>query len=290
MKEIPNLTSPRVIRELLTSYGIKPQKQWGQNFLIDGNIVRKISAALAVKEGDRVIEIGPGAGALTTAFALQKAELLVVEIDRGLVEMLINVLQPYPNVRIINEDALNIKWSSLLNSEFGHSNAVKLVSNLPYVISGPFMHNLFNEAFPFESAVIMFQKEVAHRLAAGPGDKNYSALSVLCGYYCRSEILFEVASSVFWPRPKIGSAVIRLTPKEPLLERNLESHFRSLARGLFMQRRKTILNNLANYMQNRRDAAARVLASAGIKTSERPENLSVEQFALLAGITYNYDK
>ncbi len=290
MSETPNLTSPRVIRELFGNYGLKPQKQWGQNFLVDGNIVRKISAALDVKEGDKIIEVGPGAGALTMAFARQNAELLVIEIDRGLVEMLKNVLQPFPNVRIINEDALKVKWNSLIGNEFSAGKSIKLVSNLPYVISGPFMHNLFNDAFPFHSAVLMFQKEVALKLTAGPGDKDYSALSVLCRYYCHSELLFNVAGTVFWPRPKVGSAVLRLKPKEPLVEGKIESHFRDLVRGMFMQRRKTVLNNLVNYMQKGRDAAEEALNRAGINKADRPESITVEQFALLAGITYNYDK
>lgn len=289
-KENLNLTSPRVVRDLLSRYGLEPQKRWGQNFLIDGNTARKITAALKVEKGDNIIEVGPGAGALTQILSNEDARLLVIEIDGTLVQILEDTLSERSNIKIIHGDVLKLSFLDLSSQEFAGVNRVKLISNLPYVISGPFMYDLFNEGFPFACAVLMFQKEVALRLVAGPGEKHYSALSVLCRYYCQPEILFDVPASVFWPPPKVGSAVIRLKPKEPLLEKPLEDYFRPLVKGLFAQRRKTILNNLMNYLKTERALSLKILHQAGIEHSARPESLKVEQFAKIAAVAYNYKR
>ncbi len=287
MTNIPDVTSPRVLRELLESHCLHPHKQWGQNFLIDGNIVRKIITALEAEQGDSVVEIGPGAGALTVALAGKGADVLAVEIDRGLGAMLGKILQPLPNIELLIKDALGINWRDLIAKKFPFGHPVKLVSNLPYVISGPFMYNIFQERFPFSRAVLMFQKEVAGRLVAGPGESDYSALSVLCGYFCKGEILFNVGSNVFWPKPKVGSAVILLLPRDRMLG-DEEEHFIKMVQGLFRHRRKTVLNNMVSYYNLSRKKVLLLLDDSGIIPTERPERLSVEQFALLARITYNY--
>jgi len=289
LSNIPDVTSPRVLRELLENNGLHPHKKWGQNFLIDGNIVRKIITALETEQGDSVVEIGPGAGALTVALAGKGADVLAVEIDRGLGAMLGKILRPFPNAKLLINDALGMNWRDLIAEEFSFNQPVKLVSNLPYVISGPFMYNLFQERFPFSLAVLMFQKEVAERLVAGPGESDYSALSVLCGYFCEGKILFNVGSNVFWPRPKVGSAVMRLLPRDRILF-DEEEHFIEMVQGLFRQRRKTVLNNMISYYNLSRKKALLLLDDSGITPTERPERLSVEQFAMLARITYNYLK
>ncbi|MDW7729370.1 MAG: 16S rRNA (adenine(1518)-N(6)/adenine(1519)-N(6))-dimethyltransferase RsmA [Bacillota bacterium] len=289
MTQIPDVTSPRVLRELLKRHGLQPHKQWGQNFLIDGNIVRKILGLLHTESGDPIIEIGPGAGALTAALACKGANVLAVEIDRGIGAMLGSLLEPFPNVRLLLKDALEINFKDLIAETYPAGAPVKLISNLPYVISGPFMYNLFKEGFPFTCAVLMFQKEVARRLVSGPGDSDYGALSVLSSYFCRGEVLFEVGSNVFWPRPKVGSAVVRLKPKERILG-DEEGYFIDMVQGLFRQRRKTILNNMVSYYDLPREKALFLLENASILPGERPERLSVEQFAMLARITYNNHK
>jgi 16S rRNA (adenine1518-N6/adenine1519-N6)-dimethyltransferase len=290
LDEIPDVTSPRVLRELFELRGLAPHKQWGQNFLIDANIAKKIVAAIEAEPGDAVIEVGPGAGALTALLARGGAEVVALEIDRGLVVLLEDIFGSFQDVKVLNYDALEVSWKAIIAGHFRGLQRIRLVSNLPYVISGPFMYSLFKAGFPFVSAVLMLQKEVAFRLVAKPGESDYGALSVLTAYYCQGEVLFSVGENVFWPKPKVGSAVLRLYPHERLLPEKLENHFSLMVQGLFRQRRKTILNNMTEYFRFDRYLAQSLLEQVEIKASERPERLSVEQFALLARITYNYSK
>ncbi|MDZ4131769.1 MAG: 16S rRNA (adenine(1518)-N(6)/adenine(1519)-N(6))-dimethyltransferase RsmA [Dethiobacteria bacterium] len=285
---IPDLTSPRTVRALFEEYGLQPRKQLGQNFLIDANIVRKIAAFVDVRPGDAVIEIGPGAGALTHALALSGADLVAVEVDRGLAAMLNGLFQPLPDVKILHQDILKVTWADLILRFFPASASIKLVSNLPYVISGPFIYALLKESFPFESAVLMLQKEVAHRLVADPGDTDYGGLSVLCQYYTTGKILFDVSHNVFWPRPKVGSAVLKLEPKRRELAMKEEEQLWFLVQGVFQQRRKTMLNSLLRLLPHPRDLIIALMEEAQVDPAIRPEQLNVGQFAKLAQITYNY--
>jgi len=284
--ELPDITSPREIMKLFRHYGLQPLRHLGQNFLIDANVVRKIVAAAEVGPGDSVIEVGPGAGALTVTIARSGANLVVLEIDRGLVRLLGDLLQPWPTVRILEQDVLKSDWKELITT-FKHGAPIKLVSNLPYNISGPFMYNLFEEGFPFNGAVLMFQKEVAHRLVATPGDSDYGALSVISRYYTEGKILFAVSKNVFWPRPKVGSAVLKLQPRFRILNTEEEPLFWKLVQGVFQQRRKTIQNSMLRVFALPRPLLNGLLDEASIDPSSRPEELSVEQFAKLTRITYN---
>ncbi len=288
MKDTPNVTSPREVKALLKNYGLKPHKGLGQNFLIDGNTARKIIAALEVETGDAVIEVGPGAGALTVLLARTGIDLLALEIDRGLANMLNNILQPWPKARVINHDALKVNWQDLIDSNFTAQGSVKLVSNLPYIISGPFMYSLFEKLFPFNTAVLMLQKEVAHRLVAEPGHSNYGALSVISRYYTRGKILFNVSNNVFWPRPKVGSAVLKLQPRRRYLKSGEETLFWEIVKGVFQQRRKTIQNNLVRLFPPLSSSLHNIFEAACIKPGDRPEHITADQFAKLARIAYNY--
>ncbi len=288
MKDIPDLTSPRIVRALFEEYGLQPRKQLGQNFLIDANIVRKIAAVVDARPGDALIEVGPGAGALTHALVLSGADLLAVEVDRGLAAMLNGLFQPWPAVRILHQDILKVTWSDLIFRFFPASASIKLVSNLPYVISGPFIYALLKESFPFESAVLMLQKEVAHRLVAEPGDSDYGGLSVLCQYYTTGKILFDVSHNVFWPRPKVGSAVLKLEPGRRELAVKEEEQLWFLVQGVFQQRRKTMLNSLLRLLPHPRKLIISLMEEAQVDPAIRPEQLNVGQFAKLAQITYNY--
>lgn len=287
MTEIPDVTSPREITALFQRYGLHPRRHLGQNFLIDGNIVKKIIAAAGIKAGDAVVEVGPGAGALTLALARPGIDLLVLEIDRGLVGLLKDLLRPWPEARVVEADALKISWEELACS-FASGKPVKLVSNLPYNISGPLMYALLKESFPFSVAVLMFQKEVAERLVAEPGDSDYGSLSVLCRYYTEGKIMFDVSRNVFWPRPKIGSAVLKLKPRERILPADMEPLLWKLVQGVFQQRRKTILNSMARLFLFSRSLLTDLLKEAEIDPAIRPEQLNTEQFAKLTRITYNY--
>ncbi len=290
MSELPNLASPRELMLLLERYGLKPQHGLGQNFLIDGNTIRKIVAAAVLEPGEGVVEIGPGAGAITLAMARLQARLLAIELDRGLAGMLSDLLRPFPLVTVLQADALSIDWPALLKRSFPPGRPVKLVSNLPYYISAPLLYKLFQEKFPFDRAVLMFQKEVAQRLTALPGDPSYGNLSVLCQYYTDAAILFKVSRRAFWPSPGVDSVVLAMEPRPRELTAAEELAFWRIVRSVFQQRRKTLLNSLALAFPYPRELAAALLDSAGIKPVRRPETLSVGEFATLSRIIYNYER
>lgn len=285
-----NVTSPRELMVLFEKFGLQPHKRLGQNFLIDANIARKIVNALELDKGELVIEIGPGAGALTLLLARSGVELLALEIDRGLTRLLGDLLKSRPSVSIVNQDVLKVNWGSLVGSYLEKGRSVKLVSNLPYVISGPFIYSLLKEGFPFKSAVIMLQKEVARRLVAVPGKSDYGGLSVLCSYYAYGEILFNVSRNVFWPRPGVDSAVIRLTPRKRLLSDGEEKVLWYLVQGVFQQRRKTMHKNMGRLYPELKSYLPEIFLKASLDGKARPEELSPDQFALLTRITYNYHK
>ncbi len=288
MDELPDVTSPRVLNALFQQYGLQPRRFLGQNFLIDANIVRKIVSAAEIKNNDRVIEVGPGAGALTASMARAGASLKVLELDRGLARLLKDLFETWPQVLVMEQDALKVSWKGQVENCEAKMGPVKLISNLPYNISGPFMYNLFRDRFPFSLAVLMFQKEVARKLVAGPGEDDYGALSVLSRYYCHGELLFEVSKNVFWPRPKVGSAVLKLTPRQAGLFEKEEALLWDLVQGLFQQRRKTILNNMSRMFDLPREDLVELLEAVPVSTTARPEELGMEQFAMLSRITYNY--
>lgn len=287
MSELPDVTSPRVLRELFKEHHLSPRRQWGQNFLVDANVAHKIAAALAAVPGKAAIEIGPGAGALTLLLYKDGYQVLALEIDRGLVHLLNTLFAGRAEVTVQQVDALKVNWRELIREYFGSDLEVKLVSNLPYVISGPFLFSILKEQFPFKAAVLMLQKEVARRLVAAPGDPDYGALSVLCCYYTQGKVLFDVSSNVFWPKPKVGSAVILLKPRSRLLALGEEPLFWTIVQGVFQQRRKTIFNNMVRLLPALRDHLTDLLTESGIDPVSRPEEIEVEQFAKLSQIIYN---
>lgn len=290
MADIPNVTSPRELMRLFEEYGLQPHKRLGQNFLIDANIAHKIINALEVETDDLVFEVGPGAGALTAELAKSGAQLVAIEIDRGLYKLLGKLYDKWPNVRLLNEDVLKLSWKSLFAEYCEEGQSVKLISNLPYVISGPFIYAILKSSFPFRRAIIMLQKEVACRLVAAPGGSDYGALSVLCQYYTDGEVLFNVSHNVFWPRPAVSSAVLKLKPGKRLLEAEEEKVLWDLVQGVFQQRRKTLLKNMNRIYPSLKNKLPGILEEASVKEQARPEELSSGQFAMLARITYNYLK
>jgi 16S rRNA (adenine1518-N6/adenine1519-N6)-dimethyltransferase len=287
VSELPDITSPRVLRELFKEQQLSPRRQWGQNFLIDANVARKIKAALEAVPGRSAIEVGPGAGALTLLLDQDGYQVLALEIDRGLVRLLNELFAGRSGVTIQQSDALKVKWRELMGDHFGSGTEVKLISNLPYVISGPFLFSILKEHFPFQAAVLMLQKEVARRLVASPGDPDYGALSVLCCYYTQGKVLFDVSNSVFWPKPKVGSAVLLLKPRFRILAPDQEPLLWTIVQGVFQQRRKTIIKNLGRLWPDLRDHLPALLVEAGIDPVSRPEEIGVEQFAKLSRIIYN---
>ncbi len=285
-----NPTSPREVMALMSQYGLKPQKGLGQNFLIDRNIVQKIVAAAAVEPGEAVLEIGPGIGALTAELARGDGQILALELDQGLARLLEEVLRPFTRVTVISGDALKADFLALANKYFPPGTPVKLVSNLPYYISSTLMYRIFEQKFPFARAVLMFQKEVAQRLLAEPGEAGYGSLSVLCRYYSSGTFLFNVSKQVFWPRPEVDSAVIMLVPRPPVLSPDEEALLWRIVKGSFQQRRKTLLNSLSKIFPWDKEILSTLLAQAAIKPATRPELLSIDQFAKLTRILYNYKR
>ncbi len=285
MKE---LTSPAVVREIIQSHGFKVRKALGQNFLMDANIIEKIVQAANLTENDLVFEIGPGLGVLTRRLARPAGKVLAVEIDQNLLPILQETLADLPRAEVVHGDALKVNFDQLASERtgglFGQSaGAYKLVANLPYYITTPLLMHLLNSGFNLELLVVMMQKEVADRLKARPGGKDYGSLSVVVQYYTLPEVVARVPKTVFYPAPDVESTVIRLTrrPVPPVKLRSEETFFK-VVRAAFGQRRKTLLNSLTGSGLADKEAWIEILLQAGIDPVRRGETLSMDEFAQLA--------
>jgi 16S rRNA (adenine1518-N6/adenine1519-N6)-dimethyltransferase len=271
------LYSPRYVKELLSSHGFSFSKSLGQNFLIDGNIVRKIVAQANITSEDYVLEIGPGMGTLTEELALNAKKVVAVELDKSLLPILDETVGKYENLEIISGDILHVDLDKLIQERL-NGGPVKVVANLPYYVTTPIVGKLIESGANIDSIIVMVQKEVAERMAAGPGSKTYGSLSVFVNFYTIPEILVKVPKTVFMPQPKIDSAVIRLKMKEQLPDVDREQFFK-VVKAAFSKRRKTIFNALSTYgFDLEREEFREYLLKAEIKLEERAENLSVEDF------------
>ena len=240
------LGTPTATAEVIQKYGFNFQKKYGQNFLIDANILDKIIDSAEITREDCVVEIGPGIGTMTQYLAENAREVIAVEIDKNLIPILEETLKGYENVSIVNEDILKVDLNRLVK-ERNEGKPIKVVANLPYYITTPIIMGLFESRVPLSSITIMVQKEVADRMQVGPGTKDYGALSLAVQYYARPEIMLNVPPTCFMPRPNVGSAVIRLTRfEEPPVKTDDERKMFSIIRAAFNQRRKTLVNALAN--------------------------------------------
>ena len=242
----PYLGNPKKTIEVLQKYDFVFQKKYGQNFLIDTHVLDKIINAAEITEEDFVLEIGPGIGTMTQYLASRAREVFAVEIDRALIPILEDTLSDFKNVTILNEDILKVDIRKLAE-EHNQGKPIKVVANLPYYITTPIIMGLFEEKVPVESITVMVQKEVADRMQTGPGSKDYGALSLAVQYYASPYIVANVPPNCFMPRPKVGSAVIRLSrhEKPPVEARDSSLMFR-IIRASFNHRRKTLVNGLKN--------------------------------------------
>ena len=242
----PWLGEPQNTIAVLQKYGFVFQKKYGQNFLIDPHVLDKIVAAAGIGPDDFVVEIGPGIGTLTQYLAYAARSVCAVEIDKNLIPILEDTLSEYENVRVINHDVLKVDIAKLAEEENG-GKPIKVVANLPYYITTPIIMGLFENHVPIKSITVMVQKEVADRMQVGPGTKDYGALSLAVQYYAKPYIVANVPPNCFMPRPKVGSAVIRLERYEnpPVTVEDEKLMFR-LIRASFNQRRKTLANGLKN--------------------------------------------
>lgn len=284
MDKMEKLSNPQKTIEVLQKYNFSFQKKFGQNFLIDPHVLDKIIAAAEITKDDFVLEIGPGIGTLTQYLAEAAREVVAVEIDSTLIPILEDTLSAYDNVSVINEDVLKVDLRKLAEERNG-GKPIKVVANLPYYITTPIIMSLFESHVPLKSLTVMVQKEVALRMQAGPGTKDYGALSLAVQYYASPYLAANVPPNCFMPRPNVGSAVIRLTRFEetPVQVKDEKLLFR-LIRASFNQRRKTLQNGLVNSQELdfTKEQVAVAIATLGVSPSVRGEALTLEQFAALA--------
>jgi 16S rRNA (adenine1518-N6/adenine1519-N6)-dimethyltransferase len=267
--------------EILQKYQFAFQKKFGQNFLIDTHVLDKIITSAEITAEDMVLEIGPGIGTLTQYLCEHAKKVVAVEIDRALIPILEETLGAYSNVQVINEDILKVDMNALVERE-NDGKPIKVVANLPYYITTPIIMGLFENHVPMESITIMVQKEVADRMQTGPGSKDYGALSLAVQYYAKPEIVANVPPNCFMPRPKVGSAVIRLTRHKtaPVVVDDEKVMF-AIIRAAFNQRRKTLQNGLNNAaeLSFTKEQIAAVLRKMGKPETVRGETFTLEDFA-----------
>ena len=280
MDEI-KLYSPKVMMDILDRYGFKFNKSLGQNFLVDGNIIKKIADIADLDEGSGVLEIGPGFGTLTQILCKKAKKVLAVEVDTSLEEVHKGTLN-YSNLKIIYEDFLKVDVNKLIEEEFQGLD-VKIVANLPYYITTPIIMKILEEEYNVSKIVVMVQKEVAQRLNSKPGSKEYGAITLAVQYRADTNIAMIVPNSVFMPRPKVDSAVIefKILPK-PKIEVLDERMLFDVIKASFGQRRKTILNGLSNNLNFSKELINDSLVSAGISPGIRGEKLTLEEFGRIS--------
>lgn len=269
--------------EVIRKYSFSFQKRYGQNFLVDAHVLDKIMDAANITEKDHILEIGPGIGSMTQYLCEKAGGVTAVEIDKELIPILHETLKAYDNVTIINDDILKIDVKRLIE-EYAGGRPVKIVANLPYYITTPIIMSLLENRVPVSSITVMVQKEVAQRMQAGPGSKDYGALSLAVAYYSKPEIAANVPPNCFIPRPKVGSAVICLDVyDEPVINVKDEGLMFRLIRAAFNQRRKTLVNSINNAKEldfSRQDVTD-ALKDMGLSETVRGEALDIRKFAEL---------
>ncbi len=277
------LGNPRITADIIQKYQFVFQKKYGQNFLIDTHILDKIIEAADIGKDDFVIEIGPGIGTMTQYLCEHAREVVAIEIDSTLIPILEETLQEYQNVTVLNQDVLKTDLNRIVTEQNG-GRPVKVVANLPYYITTPIIMGLYEEHVPVMSITVMVQKEVADRMQVGPGTKDYGALSLAVQYYAKPQIVTYVQPGCFIPKPKVGSAVIKLTAhqEKPVQVKDEKLMFR-LIRAAFSQRRKTLLNSIHNAsdLQISKEDVLSAVRKMELSDTIRGEALTLAQFASL---------
>ncbi|MEH7481697.1 16S rRNA (adenine(1518)-N(6)/adenine(1519)-N(6))-dimethyltransferase RsmA [Neobacillus drentensis] len=287
-----DIATPVRTKDILKKYGFSFKKSLGQNFLIDTNILKKIVSFADLTEDSGAIEIGPGIGALTEQLARTSKKVVAFEIDQRLLPILNDTLSPYPNVKIIHNDVLEADVAEVISEEFNDMDDIMVVANLPYYVTTPIIMKLLEEHLPIRGIVCMLQKEVADRISARPGTKDYGSLSIAVQYYTEAETVMIVPKTVFVPQPNVDSAVIRLTRREhPAVTVTDETFFFQVTRASFAQRRKTLLNNLTSQLpegKQKKEDILQALSASGIDPARRGETLSLEEFGRLSEELYPF--
>lgn len=268
------------IRKELAEYGLAPRKRWGQHFLVDRNILNKIVQTAQIGKEDTVLEVGPGLGEMTLALARQARKVIAIEIDPKLVEILRNKTATSPNVTVIGRDILKVDFKETVGLD---CHSIKVVANLPYQISTPLLFRFIESRDLFSSLTLMVQKEVAERMVADPGGKEYGPLSIFVQLFSDLSIRFFVKPSAFFPPPNVASAVIHITWKErPMVGLEEEEWFRRVVRGCLGYRRKTLINALKHSRLPLPEDAEGRMEEIGIDSRRRPETFTIEEFVGLA--------
>ncbi|UOF91799.1 16S rRNA (adenine(1518)-N(6)/adenine(1519)-N(6))-dimethyltransferase RsmA [Fodinisporobacter ferrooxydans] len=284
------LVHPAFAQQVIERHGFSLKKQLGQNFLIDANILGKIIDAAAVSSEEGVLEIGPGIGTLTQELAEHAGQVVAIEKDDRLISVLFDTLQTYSNVHVEHGDVLDVDLKQIFATWF-QGRKVSVVANLPYYITTPIVMRLLEERLPLHSIVVMVQKEVAERMAAKPGGKDYGALSIAVQYYTRPAIVCKVPPSAFMPPPNVESTVIQLQVlSKPSVHLKDEALFFQVVKASFAQRRKTLVNNLLHtpFLTLTKEQIQDILAAVHIDLRQRGETLSLQDFANLSNTIYNY--
>lgn len=278
------LSNPTETKAVLDMFGFSFAKKYGQNFLIDGNIVSNIVKNAGITKEDTVLEIGPGIGTMTQVLCEQAKNVIAVEIDKRLIDVLTFTLGDYDNVTVINSDILKCNIEELCK-QYSSNGRLKVVANLPYYITTPIIMELLekNNNSVIESITVMIQKEVAERLGAEPGNKDYGAITLSINYYSDANIVMTVPASCFMPRPNVDSAVIRMDiyDKPPVATKDEVKMFKVI-KAAFSQRRKTLVNSVSSSTDIAKETILKSLNEMGLSESVRGETLSLEQFAELS--------
>ncbi|KPI47292.1 16S rRNA methyltransferase [Clostridioides difficile] len=278
------LSSHSATKEVVQKYNFKFSKSLGQNFLIDSNIIDKILVGARIKEGDNIIEVGPGIGTLTREMGKVAQKVVAIEIDRNLIPILKDTLSDLDNTEVVNKDILKVDIQELIKEKL-NGGPVKLVANLPYYITTPIVMKFLEEDIPVTDIVVMVQKEVADRMNAIPSTKDYGALSIAVQYYCETEIVAKAPRHMFIPQPNVDSTVIGLHVRaEKKYDVHNEELFFKTVKASFGQRRKTLLNSLGGLGFLNKDEIREILKEANIDEKRRGETLSIEEFAVLSNI------
>jgi len=279
-----NLGNPKKTIELIQKYSFRFQKKYGQNFLIDSHVIEKIISSAHLTKEDCILEIGPGIGTMTQALAEQAGKVIAVEIDKNLIPILSETLENYSNITILNQDILKLDLKKLSEEE-NNGNSFQVIANLPYYITTPIIMEILEGGAPVDNITVMVQKEVANRMQAEPGSKEYGALSLAVQYYAKPKIVANVPPNCFLPRPKVGSAVIQLIRYNTLpVKATDEKMMFALIRAAFNQRRKTLVNALSHSpaLSFTKEQVQAALRKEGLSLDVRGEALSLSQFAKLS--------
>ncbi|TGE72945.1 16S rRNA (adenine(1518)-N(6)/adenine(1519)-N(6))-dimethyltransferase RsmA [Weissella confusa] len=292
MSDVPDIATPVRTQAIMNQFGINTKKSLGQNFLTDINILKNIVAAGDVKDTDNVVEIGPGIGALTEQLARAAKQVVAFEIDDRLIPVLDHTMAPYDNVTIVHNDILKVDLEKEFAKQFTDTTApLKLVANLPYYITTPILMQVLQSGIHFDNIVVMMQKEVADRLSAEPGTKDYGSLTLAVQYRMNAKLAFTVSRTAFVPNPNVDSAIISLTPREPLaVQPRDEKQLFELFKIGFVMRRKTLWNNLTTAFGKGEAMQAKLTAALeaiDLDPRTRAEKLSLERFIELHNALYD---